>query len=155
MIHRIAVALVAMMAIVTFAPSATADVPYAFAVQPVGCTPGYVQINFNEGESWTLDGEPVAVGAPHTRTEFPRGFQGAAHTEGSTYYLTVNPVHPICHEQPGASFFDLADQVLTLTAYVDGYIQENADLKRETRKQARLIDRQEQTIKRLRARLFR
>lgn len=163
MIHRIALALVALVAIVTFASSAQADSAYAFAVQPVGCTPGYVHINHEDALTWSLDGAPVETRAPATNFPFSGGFQGdATASDGTVYYLTVNAVPSSCYSTPPSPVVtepeaqeptvDVADVIadlkvsnMTLTAHI-------SNLERTIRQQDRKIARLEARVERLRSR---
>jgi hypothetical protein len=85
---------------------------YAYAVQPDGCTPGYVAINHATGVEWAIGGEHVDVAAPASRITFPGGLQDdvtAAALDGyripgnvqSTFYVTINATPPSCTKAPG------------------------------------------------------
>ncbi|NGZ99412.1 hypothetical protein G5V59_00300 [Nocardioides sp. W3-2-3] len=84
---------------------------YAFAVQPDGCTPGYVHINSARGAAWSIGGQPVDVTGPSSRFAFPAGLQDdvtataldgyrIARNVRSTFYLTVNALPASLHHAP-------------------------------------------------------
>ena len=52
---------------------------YAFAAQPDGCTPGYIQINHADGVVWYIEGQPVNVVQPAVRFTFPAGIQATVY----------------------------------------------------------------------------
>lgn len=168
MTKRFVLVLVAALAALALAPSAHADTPYAFAVQPVGCTPGYVHLNHTPGVDWSLDGDPVEVAPPSTAVPFPGGFQGDATATGAdtgTYYLTVNAVPSTCYPPvvvpppaaPDATDTppDLARIIADLKVERTVLQAENSNLRREVRRQHRVIVRQDRVIDRLRARIDR
>lgn len=84
---------------------------YVYAVQPEGCTPGYISINHARGADWTVAGSPTAVTPPSTRIEFPGGFQDdivATPLPGysiprnvqSEFFVTVYPIPLSCYRTP-------------------------------------------------------
>lgn len=146
-------------------PTASAAEPHAFAVQPVGCTPGYVHINHSPGVDWTIGGDPVEVTAPASEFPFPYGFQGAVEAtaaEPRTYYLTVNAIPSSCYPpvvvpptDPPAPVvttppLDLERVIADLKVQRTVLQAEVLNLRREVRKQDRIIDRLRAKISRLR-----
>lgn len=109
-----AIAAILLAAGATIAAHADPEEPtslYAFAVQPNGCTPGYIHINHARGAEWQLAGSPVHVDDPSSTFSQPGGFQDevtATALDGyaipsnvqSTFYFTVYPVPASCWEQP-------------------------------------------------------
>lgn len=165
-------AVIALVSGFVLAPAATADQPYAFAVQPDGCTPGYVHINHSPDVTWALDGDPVEVSAPSTNFPFPGGFQGdatATGAESGTYYLTVNAIAASCYPPvtdptptptapttaPVAPAVDLAYVIADLKVERTALQNHITNLRREIRHQDRVIRHQDRVIARLRAKVAR